>query len=74
MTITIENLKDEHIPVFKSLAKTLNAKCKINQLSNFEKELLKDEKKIMSEYKKGTLKVYSNMEEYDKSRKKNAKI
>ena len=69
MTLTIENVKEEFVPTFKTLAKSLHAKCRVEKqkTTKFEKKLLKMKKELEIEKSKGTAITFENHQDFKKA-------
>lgn len=66
MTLIIENVEEQFLSSFKGLAKSAEAKCKIQKrkLSTFEKSILKAKKDFEKEHKNGTLKIFKSAKDF----------
>lgn len=69
MTLMIENVREEFVPTFKMLAKSLHAKCRIEKqkTTKFEKKLLKIKKELETEKSKGTAISFENHQDFIKA-------
>ena len=69
MTLTIENVKEEFVPTFKTLAKSLHAKCRVEKqkTTKFEKKLLKMKKELEIEKSKGTAIAFDSHQDFKKA-------
>lgn len=76
MTLIIENVKEEFLPAFRGLSKSINAKLKMSdEKKGLKKKNLnaKKNKKIpeldeaIKEYKNKECETYANFEEYKKA-------
>lgn len=72
MTLIIENVKEEFLPAFKGLSKSIQAKIKTKKtraeiIAKWERE----SEKMDKAYKKGKLKTYLSAEEMHKDILKN---
>ncbi|MDE7197152.1 MAG: hypothetical protein K2N69_09075 [Helicobacter sp.] len=69
MTLTIENVKEEFVPTFKTLAKSLHAKCRVEKqkTTKFEKKLLKMKKELEAEKSKGTAITFESHQDFKKA-------
>ena len=66
MTLVIENVKDEFLPAFKGLAKTLNVKCKIqkSKQDSLEQEILLEREQIKKQIQSGNARIFKNHQEF----------